>query len=403
MSRSNAAARIDVVDEAPADRVPERPAAPAPAPRPATPHAGYLFHPVTDFILAGGGSVLVLAPLFWLLGDVASAHPTAVTISVALSFVLNYPHFAHSYQLLYDGIGKRINGPDTTQKVRLKYIWAGFVAPLLIFGLLMAAYFGGSIQMLGYVANAYFFSAGWHYVKQGYGVITVLSAVRRIYYSDLEKKLLLLNGYTVWIYSWMAFNVELRQGTLFGVKYFTLEIPSVAVTVGWWGVIATSLALAAAIGHRVFVRRQPVSWNGIVGYVSSLYLWVIAFFANPIFTLFVPAFHSLQYLLFVWRYQINKAASEAAAGPDGSSHGPMQASTRRVARFVVVGIVLGFVGFVGLPLVFQLSLAPDAAVWGPSVFMFIFAAGINLHHYFIDNVIWRRDNEDVRRFLFAPR
>jgi hypothetical protein len=28
---------------------------------------------------------------------------------------------------------------------------------------------------------------------------------------------------------------------------------------------------------------------------------------------------------------------------------------------------------------------------------------INIHHYFIDNVIWRRDNEDVRKYLFAPR
>jgi hypothetical protein len=113
----------------------------------------------------------------------------------------------------------------------------------------------------------------------------------------------------------------------------------------------------------------------------------------------VPAFHSLQYLLFVWRYQVNKAASEGEPGSDAST----RAVRARVARFVAVGMVLGFLGFVGLPVALQVSLAPDAALWGPSVFMFIFAAGINLHHYFIDNVIWRRDNEDVRRFLFAPR
>jgi hypothetical protein len=48
-------------------------------------------------------------------------------------------------------------------------------------------------------------------------------------------------------------------------------------------------------------------------------------------------------------------------------------------------------------------MAPDAALWGPTVGAFIFVVWINLHHYFIDNVIWRRDNDDVRRFLFAPR
>src|SRR5262245_42262989 len=158
-------------------------------------HAGYLFHPVTDFLLAGGGSVLVAAPLFWLLRDKASAHPFALSLSITLAVFLNYPHFAHSYQLLYAGIGRRIFGPDTTSKVRLKYIWAGFIAPALIGAFLIGTYLSGSARTLGYAANAFWFFTGWHYVKQGYGVITVLSAIRRIYYSSVEKKLLLLNGY----------------------------------------------------------------------------------------------------------------------------------------------------------------------------------------------------------------
>src|SRR5215510_13045743 len=103
-----------------------------PPTRQALPGQGYLFHPVTDFLLAGGGSVLVAAPVFWLLRDKASAHPFALSLSITLAVFLNYPHFAHSYQLLYAGIGRRIFGPDSTSKVRLKYIWAGFIAPALI-------------------------------------------------------------------------------------------------------------------------------------------------------------------------------------------------------------------------------------------------------------------------------
>ena len=44
-----------------------------------------------------------------------------------------------------------------------------------------------------------------------------------------------------------------------------------------------------------------------------------------------------------------------------------------------------------------------STLFGPAVFVFIFVMWINIHHYFIDNVIWRRDNEDVRKYLFAPR
>jgi hypothetical protein len=73
----------------------------------------------------------------------------------------------------------------------------------------------------------------------------------------------------------------------------------------------------------------------------------------------------------------------------------------RFAKFVAMGLLLGWIGFMGLPSVFQASLAPDVNVWGPSVFVFIFVLWINIHHYFIDNVIWRRDNEDVRRYLFT--
>ena len=76
---------------------------------------------------------------------------------------------------------------------------------------------------------------------------------------------------------------------------------------------------------------------------------------------------------------------------------------KRFAKFVVGGMVLGWIGFVALPILFDVSLTPDQTMWGPSVFVFIFVMWINIHHYFIDNVIWRRDNEDVRKYLFAPR
>ena len=56
-----------------------------------------------------------------------------------------------------------------------------------------------------------------------------------------------------------------------------------------------------------------------------------------------------------------------------------------------------------MPLLFHASLSPDPTLFGPAVFVFIFVMWINIHHYFIDNVIWRRDNEDVRKYLFAPR
>jgi hypothetical protein len=77
--------------------------------------------------------------------------------------------------------------------------------------------------------------------------------------------------------------------------------------------------------------------------------------------------------------------------------------TKSSLRRSVWGLVLGWIGFTGLPLLFHASLSPDPTLFGPAVFVFIFVMWINIHHYFIDNVIWRRDNEDVQKYLFAPR
>jgi hypothetical protein len=45
--------------------------------------------------------------------------------------------------------------------------------------------------------------------------------------------------------------------------------------------------------------RKEIFFNGVVGYVSAIYLWVMFPYGNIAFLYFVPFFHSLQYLGFV--------------------------------------------------------------------------------------------------------
>jgi hypothetical protein len=41
----------------------------------------------------------------------------------------------------------------------------------------------------------------------------------------------------------------------------------------------------------------------------------------------------------------------------------------------------------------------DEKIFGPILFGFCFVVFINVHHYFIDFAIWRRDNPDMK-YLF---
>jgi hypothetical protein len=357
--------------------------------------ARHLFHPFVDFLLVGGASAALLLPA-WLLRDAGreAILPALASLAIVLVTLVNYPHFAHSYQLLYEGFGSRVFGAGVPPKRRLRYAWAGIIAPAAIAAALLGACGWGGAPALGHGANAMLFLVGWHYVKQGYGVLLVLSSRLGAGFGESERTWLKGNGYAVWIYSWMALNRGAHEGTLLGVTVRTLDVPDGLIFAAGAAAITTTIVVAGVLVRRVALRRRPVSVNGLVGYLCALYLWVVARYTDPVFALLVPVFHSLQYLPFVWRCQLDKVARTDASGLS-------KVAARQLAAFVVAGIALGWLGFVGFPDLLQQTIAPDPEVFGPSVCAFLFFVWINIHHYFIDNVIWRRDDETVRRLLAA--
>ena len=105
----------------------------------------------------------------------------------------------------------------------------------------------------------------------------------------------------------------------------------------------------------------------------------------------------------MWRYQLNV---EGAATPPAGVAGPralLRTAPARLVRFVLAGGLLGVAGFWWAPEFLDATVGVDPAVFGPTVFLFMAWTFINIHHYFLDAVIWRRDNADMRRHLFpAP-
>jgi hypothetical protein len=57
----------------------------------------------------------------------------------------------------------------------------------------------------------------------------------------------------------------------------------------------------------------------------------------------------------------------------------------------------------GVPRFIDSVLPYDKRVFGPSLFLFMAYIFINVHHYFLDNVMWRRGNPDVQQYIFAAR
>ena len=70
-------------------------------------------------------------------------------------------------------------------------------------------------------------------------------------------------------------------------------------------------------------------------------------------------------------------------------------------RFVWIGMIAGAVFFWVVPLGLDLAIDYREEIFGASMFVFMFVVFINVHHYFLDNVMWRRENPDIKRHLFS--
>lgn len=364
----------------------------------------YLIGPIIDFICLGGGSLIFLPIIFVLPLD-----PYKSSISqgmVFLAFLLNYPHFANSYQIFYRSFLRKAFSKEYQAALRARYVVAGLIVPAAL-GLFFAVSVSRSdALMLGSAVNIMILLVGWHYVKQGYGILMVDAVLKRTYFQDTDKRIFRLNAYIVWFLSWLYGNTAISQYEMLNVHYYTFETPTLVLAL--LGAVA---AVTGVMTARTLVRcwrenGKALPYNGVFAYIASLYFWFLFFSwdIDPIWLIVVPALHSLQYLVVVWRYQLGVERDRPGADRPLISFLPQKFTGKQyhfnLGSFIVLGVILGAIGFWGIPILLQGLVAYDAATFGTSMFMFIFFIFINIHHYFLDNVIWRRENPDMQRYLF---
>jgi len=361
----------------------------------------YLFGPIFDFMTLGGASLIVCAAIAFLFPRGIPGAQQAVLITVLMT-IINQPHFAHSYQMFYRNYREKAFGATYPAALRWRYISAGLVVPTVLIAFLAGAALAGSGRVLAYSANAMFFLVGWHYVKQGYGILIVDSVQKRLMFSDRAKLILRANGYASWIVAWLGINHALSIKSYYiGLAYFSLPIPGWIYQLSIGVLVVTSAATLLVLLQRWRDARGQLPWNGLVAYLTTLYLWVIFVRFNPLVLAVVPTFHSLQYLAVVWRYQLNASDRGGAAPAPAMVSRILPVQWSSFAFFIGVGVLLGYLGFQGIPLSIDALVPYDRHVLGPSLFVFSFYIFINIHHYFLDNVMWRRGNPDVQQYIFA--
>jgi hypothetical protein len=255
-----------------------------------------------------------------------------------------------------------------------------------------------SAYALGLLIQLMFLLVGWHYVKQGFGVFLVLSARRGVRFSERERMAVLAHCLAGWAYAWASpadFGSRVEEK---GVSYVTLAQPPGLERVTQALFFASLLPLVWLLVQKR--RREgslPIA-TPLTGLLCSVWAWSVYSSIDPLVRYAVPALHSLQYLYMVWLLKGNEAREREGPPWFETSAGA------RLARLSASALLLGWLLFRGA----RASL-DDTFGWppatrselGPTPYFAALYAFVNIHHYFMDNVIWRKDNP-LTRYLREP-
>jgi hypothetical protein len=176
-----------------------------------------------------------------------------------------------------------------------------------------------------------------------------------------------------------------------GVLYFGVRLPTfgLAPAVPWFlrnaMYVCAAVALASlALGTFKQRRLPPV---GLVLAPLAQYVWFVPGADVPGFRELVPAFHSLQYLVVAGAMHIGSMPAMTAS----------QAASR-VGRWMAINVAGGAALFALLP-----RLAKPFGYAEPLLAAGVITAGIQIHHFFVDGVIWKLRKRAVAVPLGALR
>jgi hypothetical protein len=371
-----------------------------------------------DFWLLGGASLVVwafmfaLSPVRKLSWAVDHHYGNAFAISNTVALFVNYPHFMASYALAYRK-GWRF----------IREHWLQLVAvPILLVVLLTWAYFlfqsptsaspaiaaangffekvglrtrvglSASLgsEVLGLAVTAMYLTVGWHYTKQVYGCMMVYASFDAYPLTMPQRSLVKWNLFGIWFLSFTFYNVGTEPADFFGLRYFRLGLPHAVVALSTVFLAVTLTAVLYFVFAKVYEEKKRLpSVNMIVPYLAMYIWWVPLFIQNEFYMYVVPFFHSLQYLPFVYKIE---------RGRDRELF-PARAERRGTITMIAL-VVAGFAFFELLPNTADalFDTKEKMSLW----YFFISAqVFINVHHYFIDNVLWRFKNPEVKQYLLA--
>jgi hypothetical protein len=234
----------------------------------------------------------------------------------------------------------------------------------------------------------------WHYTGQAWGMMASFGFIEGFRFTNLERRLIRTNLYTLlaWHVMWaivVARNMFDPQAV---IEPYVLTPGIVHSLYRFVTILAMASSVFGIAGLALQIKRtgRRPTLRMVLPWVA-VHLWYVLLYREPAAIFWAQNAHALQYLIFPMRVEMNRLEHKGRRQVSIFS-GPM-------IRFYAATVVLGLIVMQLIPEGTQIGLQR----YGVGLFpiQLVVVAFINVHHYFIDNFIWKIRNPIVRDNLFS--
>ena len=313
-----------------------------------------------DGLVMGGLSIIAWLGLKALCG---SAEPSGMTpLVLALGLVVNFPHFSATIYRLYQK-------PENLRQFPV----TAWVVPWVLAAAVIACVWQPQV-VAPYFLMLYLLWSPYHYSGQTLGVTMIYA--RRAGFPIGRRERLALSAFVYAAFVWAVSGMSSSgSADIYGMAAPNFPAPA------WLHAAAAAVMCTGALGFGGFVlawcaRERRLLPPIVLVPVAAHFAWFVAGGGVTAFIAIVPFFHGLQYLLVALAIQLKQRI-------DGGGERSWRRVGREALRWWGFNIMGGAILFVAPVIVFSAAPVPGLSMAA------ILVAAVNIHHFFVDGVIWK--------------